>query len=106
MNWQERAEYVLGEIQYALDNPGHLNADIRCYIRESAERIAMLEAALAQAVKGAGINIQFVDAGFTGEYWVRHRGKDVVMMGDSDVMGLAYHYPTLARWLKEQQEKP
>lgn len=68
MTWQELAEYVLGEIQYDLDNPGHLNEDIATYVRASAERIAFLEKALEQAMCNAYVLGGYVYGGHYGSY--------------------------------------
>lgn len=72
---------------------------------ERAEKeIAFLQRALEQAVGAANLRLAFVDAGFSGDYWERHRGKLVIMFGEDDVLGLASHYSELALWLEGQQE--
>lgn len=106
MTWQEQAEYVLGELQYALDNPGHLHADIRSYVRESAERIAFLEKALAQAME-TNLQLQVIEAPcILNGVSPHHIGKECITFGGyypGEVLELADEYKELAQWLREQE---
>jgi len=108
MTWQEQAEYVLGEIQYALDNPGHLNEDIATYVRASAERIAFLEKALAQAME-TNLQLQVIEAPCILDGVSRnHIGRECIVFGGyypGEVLGLAAEYPELSQYLRERADK-
>lgn len=103
MNWDERAEFALGEVQYALDNPGHVNAEIGVYIRESAERIAMLEKALEQAMD-TNLQLRIIESPCVLNGVSRnHIGQECIVFGGyypGEILGWASEYPELAEWLR------
>lgn len=125
MNWHERAEKAMDAAQRFVNGhfgkkdkpmpiiriPAQPDSDsdlvLMDYIRESAERIAMLEKALAQAME-TNLQLQVIEAPcILNGVSPNHIGKECIVFGGyypGEVLGLATEYPELAQWLREQDD--
>jgi hypothetical protein len=114
MNWNERAEDALISLFMVENARGwypHFEIErdkVNSYIRESAERIAMLEKALEQAME-TNLQLQVIEAPcILSGVSPNHIGKECITFGGyypGEVLGLADEYPELAQWLREREGK-